>query len=105
MNEIISFAIGLVIAIVTAIINKIKNRLDEKTRAKIADIAAVVENLYDGVASGDKLKAFRDICAAKNINVEKAVKYLEDVLIPASKDLNRYVVGTITKHDKNTPTD
>lgn len=92
LTEIISIAAGFIVAGITALLNFIKSKLNAKTRSKVEKIAAVVEDLYNGCESIDKLNAFKEICSAKKINVEKAVKYLEEKIIPLSKKINCYEI-------------
>lgn len=99
LTEIISIATGLIVAGITALFNFIKSRLSAKTRAKVEEIAAVVEQLYNGCTSTDKLTAFKEICSAKGLNVSKAVEYLEQHIIPLSKEINRYEVTESVKKD------
>lgn len=93
-DELIRLAIAAAGAIasagLTALLNIIKSKMSAKTRAKVEEIAAVVEQLYDGCAAADKLAAFKDLCKSKGINVEKAVDYLERYIIPLSKKINVY---------------
>lgn len=101
LTEIISVAMGLIVAGITVLLNFIKSKLNAKTRLKVEKIAAVVEQLYSGCASTEKLTAFKEICSTKGLNVANAVEYLEQHIIPLSKEINRYEVTESVKRDVN----
>lgn len=100
---IIKLAVMLMLAIIgavlSALVNFIKSKLSAKTLAKVEKIAAVIEQLYDGCTSAEKLNAFKEICKAKDININKAVNYLEQHIIPISKGINCYEIIEQQKDD------
>lgn len=96
MREILSYIIRIgvtaVIAIITAVISYIKkNCSNKKIRDAAVKISQVVENLYKDCGQDAKLKAFKDLCKSEKVNVDKAVKFLEDYIIPISKGINTYM--------------
>lgn len=101
-DNIIAFAIHLgvtlLVSLLVCIYNYIKSKLTERQRKIAENIATVVEQLYDGASSDDKLQAFKELAKRKGINVARAVEYLEQHIIPTSKSLN------VIK-DKNDSTD
>lgn len=84
----INVAITLAVSLVVFVYDKIKARLSERARSVAENIASVVEQLYDGFSSSEKLEAFRELAKKKGLNVEWAVEYLETHIIPTSKTLN-----------------
>lgn len=94
MNErIITFVISILIIIGKFVWDIIKGKLSEKMRVRVEEIAVIVEALYDGATSAEKLKAFEALCEKKGLNVKKAVKYLETNIIPISKQINSYIIA------------
>lgn len=94
MNErIITFAISVFMVLAKFIWDIIKGKLSEKMRIRVEEIAVVIEALYDGATSAEKLTAFKSLCKNKGLNVNKAVKYLETYIIPISKQINSYIIA------------
>lgn len=84
----IKFGVTIVSVIVTLFLSLAKNSKNNRLRAVAQKIAETVEQLYAGCGSEEKLAAFKELCRAKKINVDKAVKYLESVIMPISKSIN-----------------
>jgi len=103
IKEIASVAVSILVVIGKAVWDSVKKRLTEKMRTRVEEIAVVVEALYDGVTSADKLAAFKELCKNKGLNVSKAVKYLETNIIPISKSINSYII-TENKENKEEAT-
>ncbi|NMA75587.1 MAG: hypothetical protein GX963_15865 [Bacteroidales bacterium] len=100
MNErIITFVISVFMVLAKFVWDIIKGKLNEKMRVRVEEIAVIVEALYDGATSTEKLKAFEALCEKKGLNVKKAVKYLETNIIPISKQINSYIIAD-KKKDK-----
>lgn len=101
--------IGLVVTLVASIISwaiaKIRAKLDERSRKLADEIAAVVEQMYDGCPANEKLAAFREIAKKRGLNVKKAVSYLESRIIPLSKKINIYSDSSKSTSEKLEPTD
>ncbi|WP_416872699.1 hypothetical protein [Helicobacter ganmani] len=76
---------SVIIAAIFSFIKRIKN---DKIRNVAEKIAKTVEQIYIDATSDEKIKAFKDLCAAEKIDVKKAVAYLEDHIIPMSKSIN-----------------
>lgn len=94
MNErIITFTISVFMVLAKFVWDIIKGKLNEKMRVRVEEIAVIVEALYDGATSTEKLKAFEALCEKKGLNVKKAVKYLETNIIPISKQINTYIIA------------
>lgn len=94
MNErIITFTISVFMVLAKFVWDIIKGKLNEKMRVRVEEIAVIVEALYDGATSTEKLKAFEALCEKKGLNVKKAVKYLETNIIPISKQINSYIIA------------
>ena len=100
IDKIISAAASIVAALLVAIYNKLKSKLSEKMQIKVEEIAVVVEALYIGCTSAEKLYAFKELCLQKGLNIKKAVKYLEEHIIPISKTINSYTAKDTTKKNK-----
>lgn len=85
----VSFGVGVLVKWLKSKTDnvKLKSALD-KFQKTVEDIAITVEQLFDGANSSDKLYAFKDICVKKGLNVEDAVNYLENHIIPTSKAVN-----------------
>ena len=100
INErIITFAISILTIIGKFVWDIVKGKLSDKMRIRVEEIAVVIEALYDGTTSTEKLKAFEALCKNKGLNVKKAVKYLETNIIPVSKQINSYIIAD-KKKDK-----
>lgn len=84
----VSCGFTIVTAAVSALVGLIRSRLNERQRAVFDEIIKTVEQIYRGESSEVKRKAFEDICRAKKLNVTKGVQYLEDHIIPTSKEVN-----------------
>ena len=94
INErIITFVISVLIIIGKFVWDIIKRKMSEKMRVRVEEIAVIVEALYDGATSTEKLKAFEALCEKKGLNIKKAVKYLETNIIPISKQINSYIIA------------
>lgn len=91
ITEIISTGAGILISVITIFINWIKSKLNAKLYSAVEKIAVTVEEFYDGYTSSEKLRLFKDICIAEKLNVKKAVKYLEEKIIPVSRKINNYI--------------
>lgn len=90
--EISSRVLTAVIVFIAAVIfNKIKNGKNEKLKSAAEYIAGIVENIYRNCPSDEKLAAFKALCKEKGVDVDKAVKYLEDYIIPMSKKVNYFI--------------
>jgi len=99
VKEIISVAVSIAVVVVKAIWDSIKKKLSEKTRIRVEEIAVIVEALYDGATSTEKLEAFKQLCNSRGLNVNKSVDYLEKYIIPISKQINSYIKKDDTKKD------
>ena len=100
INErILTFAISILMVFLKFVWDIIKKKMTEKMRIRVEEIAVVIEALYDGVTSSEKLAAFKALCKNKGLNVDKAVKYLETNIIPVSKQINSYIIAD-KKKDK-----
>lgn len=75
----------VIAAAIFSFINRIKNN---KIRNVAEKIAKTVEQIYIDATGDEKIKAFKDLCAAEKINVKKAVAHLENHIIPISKSIN-----------------
>lgn len=75
----------IIAAVIFSLIKRIKN---DKIREVAEKIAKTVEQIYIDATCDEKIKAFKDLCAAEKINVKKAVAYLEEHIIPVSKSIN-----------------
>lgn len=82
------------------LISVLKNHSNEKIRESATRIAEVVETIYRGSTSSEKLNAFKQLCKEQKINVKKAVKFLEKYIIPSSKQIN--VIPTRNDAENNT---
>lgn len=93
---VVPLACSVTVAAVTALIAWLKSKIKNEKAAAALDafqttvenIAATVEQLFDGTGAASKLWAFQDICARKGLDVDKATKYLETHIIPTSKNIN-----------------
>lgn len=87
-----SVAVAAVAALVAWLKGKIKNKKAaaalDAFQTTVENIAATVEQLFDGTGAASKLWAFQDICARKGLDVDKATHYLEAHIIPTSKNIN-----------------
>ena len=92
-ERIITFVISVFMVLAKFVWDIIKGKLSEKMRIRVEEIAVVIEALYDGATSTEKLKAFEALCKNKGLNIKKAVKYLETNIIPISKQINSYVIA------------
>lgn len=99
VETIIGIITGLVAMGLTALLNLIRSKLSAKFLAKVEKIASVVEQLYSGCPSTDKLAAFIDLCNEKRLNTAKAVEYLEKHIMPLSKEINAYRLIEGIKND------
>lgn len=93
MREIIidiAIKVGVMIAgaVITLLLSKVEKIKDDKLRKVATAIAQTVEQIYRGCTSEEKLAAFKELCVTKKINVNKAVEFLESVIIPSSKNIN-----------------
>ncbi len=102
IEKIISVAASLAAAAITALLNTVKSKLSERTRVKVEEIAIVVEGLYYGCGAAEKLRAFKEICKNKGLNIKKAVAYLETKIMPISKNINVYGATAQTDKKNNT---
>lgn len=92
----VPLACSVAVAAVTALVAWLKGKLKNKKAAAaldvfqttVEDIAVTVEQLFDGTGAASKLWAFKDICARKGLDVDKATAYLEMHIIPTSKNIN-----------------
>ena len=92
----VPLACSAAVAAVTALVMWLKGKIKSEKAAAALDafqttvenIAATVEQLFDGTGAASKLWAFQDICARKGLDVEKATHYLETHIIPTSKNIN-----------------
>ena len=92
----VPLACSVAVAAVTALVAWLKGKIKNKKAAAALDafqttvenIAATVEQLFDGTGAANKLWAFKDICARKGLDVDKATAYLETHIIPTSKNIN-----------------
>lgn len=97
------------VAAVTALVTWLKGKIKSEKAAAALDafqttvenIAATVEQLFDGTGAASKLWAFQDICARKGLDVDKATAYLETHIIPTSKNINA-VPDTPNEDDEGT---
>lgn len=94
-NIIIRVATALAIMAGALLLNAFKNSKNAHVQKIALQISETIEQVYAGCTSAEKLEAFKELCAAKKINVKKAVKFLESYLIPASKALNSDFDGVI----------
>lgn len=99
-KQTISLIVSALIVVGKFVYDQIKSKLSEKTRVRVEEIAVVVEALYDGVTSTEKLQAFKELCKSKGLNVNKAVKYLETNIIPISKQINSYNIIEKKENEK-----
>lgn len=90
--KIIPVFFSVLVVVCREIGNYKRGRVEEKMRVNAEEIAVVVEALYDGFPSNEKLDAFKKLCEQKKINIEKAVEYLETKIIPVSKYINAYII-------------
>lgn len=86
----IALKVGAVIfsIIAAAFFSFIKRIKNDKIRNVAEKIAKTIEQIYIDATGDEKIKAFKDLCAAEKINVKKAVAYLEKHIIPISKSIN-----------------
>lgn len=75
----------IIAAVTFSLIKRTKN---DKIRNVAEKIAKTVEQIYVDATSEEKIKAFKDLCAAEKIDVKKAVTHLEKHIIPVSKCIN-----------------
>lgn len=90
--KVIPAVLSVLLVVFREISNYAKNKVNEKMRVNAEEIAIVVEALYDGFPSSEKLDAFKKLCEQKRIDVEKAVVYLETKIIPITKYINSYII-------------
>lgn len=76
---------SIIAAVIFSLIKRIKN---DKIRDVAEKIAKTVEQIYIDATSEEKIKAFKDLCAAEKVDIKKAVAYLEKHIIPISKSIN-----------------
>lgn len=91
-------AATIVTTVVAAILTKLKHSKNEKVRQIATKIAETVESVYRDATSATKLKAFKELCDKQGINVRKATKFLEEYIIPISKNIN---VVNLPKKNEN----
>ena len=99
IEKIITFGVSVLIVLVKGIWDIIRKNVNESTRVKVEEIAVVVEALYDGATSAEKLTAFKALAKQKGLNVKRAVEYLETKIIPITKSINSYIKKDNTKKD------
>lgn len=95
----IKFGVTIIGVIVTLFLSLAKNSKNKRLRVVAQKIAETVERLYAGCGSDEKLAAFKELCRVKKINVDKAVKYLESVIMPISKSINILPEKPLQKSD------
>lgn len=93
------FAVLIVIA--REISKFLRDAKMKKMRVTADEIAIVVEALYEGCTSDEKLRAFKNLCEQRKIEVNEAVRYLENVIIPISKSINTYTFTQKKTDEKN----
>ena len=74
-ERIITFVASVFMVLAKFVWDIVKGKLSEKMRIRVEEIAVVIEALYDGATSTEKLKAFEALCKKKGLNIKKAVKY------------------------------
>ena len=99
IEKIITLGASVLIVIIKGIWDIVKKNVNENTRVKVEEIAVVVEALYDGATSAEKLTAFKALAKQKGLNIKKAVEYLETKIIPITKSINSYIKKDNTKKD------
>ena len=98
--KIVPVFLSVMLVICREVANFKNGKTEDKMRVNAEEIAVVVEALYDGFPSSEKLDAFKKLCEQKKIDVDKAVKYLETKIIPVSRYINAYIIKKNNDKDK-----
>lgn len=99
----ISLGISFVLLLIALIVAKIRAKLSDKELTVFDEIAKTVETVYLGMSASDKLEAFKELCKAKKVNVNRGVAYLEQHIIPTSKVVN--IISNTSNDGENDVTD
>lgn len=88
--KVVPTVIAVLIVIAREVSKILREAKNKKMRVTADEIAVVVEALYEGCTSDEKLRAFKNLCEQRKIEVDEAVRYLEKTIIPISKSINTY---------------